>query len=172
MLDASQFDLGDVVEAYVFANTSSFLGKRLRESVLVQRLGLLYEPELLASTIGQIAAKPVVERRIEDVALAYACFGSLYLRDRTQAKALLGQFELTSLKWAAELAAYFEPMIPSTTDTVIFARVEPRIESPHLILANSSTDLSFRLQSSPVLTDSSLKPATTNSTYFKFKTTP
>lgn len=172
MLDASQFDLNDVLEGYVFANTSAFLGKRLRESMLVQHLGALYEPEVLVSTITEIAAKAPEARDIEEVALAYACLGTLYLKDCVQAETLLHNVDLTSLKWAAELAAYFEPPRQLSSTTFVTARFEPTVNDHSQLIVSAAPGLSFRASQPLVSVDPSFKESGTGTAYFKFKTTP
>ncbi|MBU9252473.1 hypothetical protein [Burkholderia multivorans] len=173
MLDASQFDLNDVLEGYVFANTSAFLGKRLRESMLVQRLGTLYEPELVARTVTEIAAKAPEERAIEEVTLAYACLGALYVKDYIQAKTLLHDVDLTSLKWAAELAAYFEPPQPLSSATFVNVRFEPTVNDHSRLIVSAATGLTFRASQPPLVpVEPSFKESSAGTAYFKFKTAP
>ncbi|WP_186034413.1 hypothetical protein [Burkholderia gladioli] len=168
MLQSSQFDLTEALEAYVYANSPDFLSRRLRKSSLVRHLASLYEGDVLAATVFSVAEKDASSRTVEEISFAYSCLVALYEKNEGYATALLSGKSLDTLKWASDMGPIPRKMAASTTQSIV--TIGAVVSAQPSKLATSDSMAQYRI---PVTTCEQKSPSPTsffsNTIEFKFK---
>ncbi|WP_231410079.1 hypothetical protein [Ralstonia solanacearum] len=137
MLQSSQFDLTEALEAYVYANSPNFLSRRLRKSSLVRQLASLYEGDVLAATVFAVVEKDADSRTVEEISFAYSCLVALYEKSEGCATAMLAGKSLDTLKWASDMRPIPRKEAVSTTQSIVNIRPVIPIQSSKLAASNS-----------------------------------
>lgn len=169
MLQPNQFDLGEALQAYVYANTPDYLARRLRKTVLVKQLISLYDYDTLKSTTAAVENKNPADRSVEELALAYACVVALYEKDKARTNALLSATPLANLKWALHMQPVESPTTFPTSQMTV--KVQPAgIRDLPGARALGDPQTYYRIPPVTRQNQSLPAPATaTNLTLFKFK---
>ena len=125
MADLAKLSVGEITTHYLFANTPSYLYRKLRADDSVKALADSSTPIELAAIVERIDQQP--ERTPEDIATAYAALVAATFHGTRDVRATFGALSFRHLDWAYTiLRLWYDTQI--TTDTRFFA-VRPR-EAP------------------------------------------
>lgn len=97
--------VADIERTYMVANTPTYLYKTLRENVAVQKLAESNTLLELASLYKRRAGKK--RRSLGDVAVAYAAFVAMSLKERSGAQATMSAIDTSLLDWATPIKNRF-----------------------------------------------------------------
>lgn len=123
----------DVLEAYVFANTPSYLFRKLMESSYVSGISQQSDDELFARILR--ASKDDVE----SIADAYAAVLAI-LKKNPSALGLEAESPLSRLRWGNDMVAlYREKVVPSTVKKVRIPSTLNELHSEKLSASISNT---------------------------------
>ncbi|TCO90924.1 hypothetical protein EV701_10973 [Chthoniobacter flavus] len=96
---------GNAREALLFANTPSYLFKKLRNDGAVQAVGLEYEAGQLMEAIKRVS--PTVYESMDSAAALYGLLIALSFHDGQEVAAYFERVATSGLKWADDIARFY-----------------------------------------------------------------
>lgn len=141
--------LQELSERYLLANTPGYLFRHYSAHPSVHKLNDVLPADQLVREAERVALIEKDKRRVEDVALAYACLVALYFHSPSEVRRAIAGFTFPSLKWAENVLSRATES-PVTTGATTFraqpARMvasQPRHESNQPV-ASGHTNLVVR----------------------------
>jgi hypothetical protein len=138
MIDVQILNTPAIVRHYMLANTPRYLYRNLRAESSVATLADSAGPQELLAAVNAIEDNP--NRRVEDVAVAYAMLVAMSLQDYRLATEALAQWEPKALAWAKEITAIL------THNNVVTRTVELPCRGAQIMGASNLIDIPFTVQ--------------------------
>ncbi|MBA7578946.1 hypothetical protein ES708_20812 [subsurface metagenome] len=139
-----QIDIQPLIDAYLFANTPSYLYRHFRQNASLKELA---ENNPIKSLVSEYNIRTAKKRKtVEDVAVAYSILTTITFLEYQQALVAFDMINLSKLDWGNEIKDIYTSRIRITDITKL--DVEPRISHARKTKSNSSTKkLSFNITS-------------------------
>ena len=140
MIELSQTEIDKLTDMYLVANTPSYLYRRFRDSVIVERVAKDSTAEQLLETIRTV--DKLEDRELLEVVKAYTATVALTFLDPRAFQEALGKIEIVHLEWVLPiLSLWHETQVPISTHSVLY---KPPLSVDAIIITTPTSTTSHR----------------------------